>query len=391
MSNQIPANPFNNESTSARTSNNTNNDNIGILIGAKPGSVVERHIGSTLGDVVNLSPIQTGILRRFLPNGFAEFLLGNSVVKLEPGYELKVNETIAIRRRAELKSYRIQEQDIKPNAIVILQQILANIICKDQDNVQKLESLYSLNNKIITAGRVMSIYPEGMVLNANFSNNNDYTSWIFLGYHDLKDIRVLDAESTEEQIQEKISSESKYLKNLLSLDAGMKVTIGESTVPKTIESIWWNKGNILGRKAVFDGGRVSVSILSLTPHEGTLNRETVDAPPEDRAYLRLYTEFQNSEGLLFSICGYDEAGVIANFKPPPVGSGKNSNTRGRCWVPFSFFDDPTKASSDNVIPPPQPMDTYVTGSSVPSSNTLGKRSRENIGVDLPDSKAFAPL
>lgn len=398
MANQVPSNPFittasnvglNNSSsineTLASSTNNLPTGNIlGILIGAKPGSVVERHIGSSLGDVVHLSPFQTGILRRFLPNGFAEFLLGNSVVKLEPGYELRVNETIAIRRRPELKSYRIKDQDIHPNTIIILQQILANLICKDQDNTQKLESLYSLNDQIITVGRVVAIYPEGMVLTANISNTNDHSSWIFLGYHDLKDIRILESNTTESQIQEAMNKEYKFLERILSLDAGMKATIDDSTTPRTIESIWWNKGNILGRKAIFDGGRISVSILSLKPYEDTLKRETKDSPPEDRAYLRLYTEFQNADGLLFSICGYDENGVIANFKPPPVGSGKNSNSRGRCWVPFSFFDDPTQqvepspTSSDaTCVPPaqisPSSVDSFVSAPSNPVS--LGKRQR----------------
>lgn len=399
---QLLASPIEETTNNNTNNNNNNNDNSpsnygsGFLIGAKPGSIVERHIGSSLGDVVHLSPLQIGILRRFLPNGYVEFLLGNNVVKLEPGYELKVNETIAIRRRAELTSYRIQDQDVKPRQILILRQILANLICKDQENKQKLESLYTLNNQVITYGRVMSIYPEGMVLNSNLNNPNDISSYIFLGYQDLKDIKVLRSNSTQNQVRIAIDSESKFLFNVLSLDAGMQVILGESSEPKTIESIWWNKVNLLSRKAIFDGGRMSVSILSLTPYKDTLKRTTSDSPPSDRSYLRLYTEFQNSEGLLFSICGYDNNGVIANFKPPPLSSDKNSNSRGRCWVPFSFFDDPQESyqspSSSNSYPsslsescpqisapPPTTGNSVNSFSSLPSSSTLGKRQREANG------------
>jgi len=363
---------------------------LGILIGARPGAIVERHIGSTLGDVVPLSPHQTGILRRFLPNGFAEFLLGNSVVKLEPGYELRVNETIAVRRRPELKSKRIAEQDISAGAILILQQILGNLICKDEDNTKKLESLYSLNGAVITAGRVMAIYPEGMVLSANLSDSEDLSSWIFLSDDDLKDIRLLPAASSEAHIQSAMNNEYKQLEMLLSLDAGMQVTLRGDThgAPKTIESLWWNKGSVLGRKAIFDGGRASVSILSLAPYQDTLLRHTTDAPPPDRSYLRLYTEFQNSDGLLFSICGYDAHGVIANFKPPSPASGQNSNTRGRCWVPFSFFDAPTTHSETSPVgsqPPALHEDSTPAASTSESATTgtLGKRLRESS--DLVDT------
>jgi len=363
---------------------------LGILIGARPGAIVERHIGSTLGDVVPLAPHQTGILRRFLPNGFVEFLLGNSVVKLEPGYELRVNETIAVRRRPELKSKRIAEQDISAGAILILQQILGNLICKDEDNTKKLESLYSLNGAVITAGRVMAIYPEGMVLSANLNDSDDLSSWIFLSDDDLKDIRMLPAASSDAHIQSAMNNEYKQLEMLLSLDAGMQVTLrGDSHgTPKTIESLWWNKGSVLGRKAIFDGGRASVSILSLAPYQDTLLRHTSDQPPSDRPYLRLYTEFQNSDGLLFSICGYDAHGVIANFKPPPPASGQNSNTRGRCWVPFSFFDAPAGHAEAASSPTPssrpsEPQSVPPTSSSLSESGatgSLGKRLRESSDV-----------
>lgn len=363
---------------------------LGILIGARPGAIVERHIGSTLGDVVPLAPHQTGILRRFLPNGFVEFLLGNSVVKLEPGYELRVNETIAVRRRPELKSKRIAEQDISAGAILILQQILGNLICKDEDNTKKLESLYSLNGAVITVGRVMAIYPEGMVLSANLGDSDDLSSWIFLSDDDLKDIRVLSAASSDAHIQSAMNNEYKQLEMLLSLDAGMQVTLRGDThgTPKTIESLWWNKGSVLGRKAIFDGGRASVSILSLAPYQDTLVRHTSDTPPPDRAYLRLYTEFQNSDGLLFSICGYDAHGVIANFKPPPPASGQNSNTRGRCWVPFSFFDAPAGHTDANASPQPAVgQEEHSSSTPTPSfssetvaTGSLGKRLRESSDV-----------
>jgi len=379
----------NNDTTQSKYSEITG---LGIFIGAKPGSIVERHIGSTMGQVVCLSPLQTGILRRFLPNGYVEFLLGDSIVKLEPGYELKVTETIAIRRRPELKAKRMQGMDIAKGNIIILKQIIANIICKDPDTMKKLESLYSVNGEIINVGRVVAIYPEGLVLSSNFLNSSDFNSWIFLGDNDLKEIRVLNTDTPEVQINQETRLEYEYLENILSLDAGMTVTIEKSDIPHKIESIWWTKGNILNRKAFFDGGRLSASILTLSPYKDTLQRETAEIPPPERSYLRLYTEFQNPDGLMFSICGYDEDGVIANYKPPSSTiSDKATNSRGRCWVPFSFFDDPSintdnlKQSTDSSIPQitSSSVDTFVTSPSLPVA--LGKRTDRPEDSSEPNS------
>merc|ERR1712137_29808 len=340
--NQIP-------SGGSMNSSNVNNGpvhNIGFLLGAKPGSIVERHIGSTLGDVVRLTPMQTGILRRFLPNGFAEFLLGNNVVKLEPGYELRINETIAVRRRQELVSRTIYNQEIQKNKVIILLHILANLICQDEYE-NKIRNMYSVNDEVVTAGYVVGIYPEGVVVSANLTCPEDYSSWIFLGDNDLRDMRVLDSASLDkDSIMQIVNEERNHLEQLLSLDAGMQVTFGNSEDPKTIESLWWDKGNVLGRTAVFDEGRLRVSILSLTPYQNTLNRKTFDSPPSGRSFLRLYTEFQHSD-LIFAICAFDERGVIANFKPPSPTSGKSTHNRGRCWLPYKFFDS-------NAEPTPTP-------------------------------------
>ena len=389
--------------TQQLTSNSTNNipsySGIGMLIGAKPGSIVERHIGSTLGDVVRLSPLQTGILRRFLSNGFVEFLLGNNVVKLEPGYELRVNETIAIRRRQELNTRVIHGQEVRIKDVVILLQILANLICKDEEYSTKLRNLYTVNNNIIKAGCVMAIYPEGVVLSGNFNTPEDVSSWIFLGDKDLNDIKVLPNNLfNESDITSIIDKEWRRLEKLLSLDAGMKVTFGSNDPnPKIIESIWWNKGNVLGRKAIFDNGRASVSILSLRPHEKTLSRATYDSPPSDRSYLRLYTEFQNPEGLLFSICGYDDHGVIANFKPPPPSSGISSDSCGRCWVPFSYFDN--SQLNENSLPPsatpiPSTPSPLSSSSSLKSSQSISLRASQNsvsTQQNFPSITREAPL
>lgn len=342
---------------------------IGLLLGAKPGSIVERHIGSTLGDVVRLTPLQTGILRRFLPDGFVEFLLGNSVVKLEPGYELRINETIAVRRRQELASRNIQNQEVHKTKVVILLQVIANLICQDDETTKKLKSLYTVNNEIITAGYVQAVYPEGIVLSANLSCPDDYSSWIFLGDKDLKDIRVLDGTNLDKDtILRLVNDERSRLECLLSLDAGMEVTFGGSdTEPKIIESLWWHKSNVLGRKAVFDNGRACVSILALTPYHNTLKRKTYDTPQQDRSFLRLYTEFQHAD-LLFSVCAFDDRGVIANFKPPSPSSGKSTDSRGRCWVPYIYFDkeypqqDPSAPVILNAGTTPLPRDLNLNQS-----------------------------
>ena len=313
----------------------------GFTLEIFPGYVVERHVTSkTIGELAPLSPLQQGIVRKVLSNGIVEFLLASTIVKLEPFYMLKEDETLAIRRRPEIPVLQLSDStEIRKFYFIVFKRMLANRDCSlgwKRDN-RKIEGLYSFNNEIIVSGHVVEVYHDGVVISANLTNTEDFTSWIFIGIADLKDISVFSHPNycTINQIDSHIEKTKEEIKEILEFDAGMLAQVDINQPPKRIEFLYWRTDNILDRKVSFDGPLNATTPVSSLIKVKDNNRAVYDSLPPNKSHLKF------SQGTLihlntkYKIHRFDNEGVVLKVVH---SDSQTPNQSHHTWVPYSMLE-----------------------------------------------------